>query len=309
MTRMSKHSRTGSLRRYGGAVIVLTLVAGIWTTRMGSAASQTASTISNADWTRPFPAFRLIGNVYWVGTYDLATYLITSRDGHILINTGMKDTVPEIAAGVAALGFRMADVKILTATHGHWDHVAGMAELQRLTKASMVMSEADADLMESGGRTDFRWGQDPGSHFEPVKVARRLKDGDRITLGEVALTAHHHPGHTKGATSFTLDVTDDGRTFRVGIMNMASINPGVTLVGMPGYPTIADDYARTFAAQRALSLDVFLASHASQFRMHQKYKPGDTYSPTRFVDPDGYRSGVANLERAYQAQLARDRAK
>ena len=274
-----------------------------------AARPQTATSLTSPQWTQPFPAFRLIGNVYWVGTYDLATYLITTRDGHILIITGMKETVPQIAAGVAALGFRMSDVKILTATHAHWDHVAGMAELKRLTKASLAIAEADVEVMESGGRTDFRWGSDPGSQFEPVKVDRRLAPGDRITLGEVTLTAVHHPGHTKGATSFTFDVTDAGRTYRVGIINMASVNPGVTLTGMPGYPTIADDYAKTFAAQRALSLDVFLASHASQFGLHRKYTPGDPYVATRFVDPDGFRTGVASLEKAYLAQLARDRAR
>lgn len=261
----------------------------------------------NADWTRPFPAFRLIGNVYWVGTYDLSTYLITTPDGHILINTGLKETVPEIVKGVTALGFKVSDVKILTATHAHWDHVAGMAELKRLTNASMVVAEGDVDVLESGGKTDFRWGSDPAQHYEPVRVDRRLKPGERIALGGVSLTAHHHPGHTKGATSFTFDVSESGRTFRVGIVNMGSINPGVTLKGMPGYPAIGADYARTFAAQRALQLDVFLSSHASQFRMHTKYKPGDAYSPTRFVDPDGYRTAVEGLEKAYQAQLLKEK--
>jgi metallo-beta-lactamase class B len=268
---------------------------------------QNASTLTSADWTRPYPAFRLIGNVYWVGTYDLATYLITTRDGHILINTGMKETVPEIVKGVTALGFRMSDVKILTATHAHWDHVAGLAELKRLTNASLAMAEGDAEVLESGGKSDFRWGSDPGTHFDPVRVDRRVRPGEQITLGDVTLTAHHHPGHTRGATSFTFDVTEDGKTLRVGIMNMGSINPGVTLSGMPGYPTIGSDYARTFAAQKALQLDVFFASHASQFRMHAKYKAGDAYSPTRFIDPAGYLAAVGNLERAFQAQLAREK--
>jgi metallo-beta-lactamase class B len=271
--------------------------------------AQSAQSVGNANWTRPFPSFRLVGNIYWVGTFDLSTYLITTRDGHILINTGMKETVPQIVAGVTQLGFKMADVKVLTATHGHWDHVAGLAELKRITKAQMVMSDADAALLESGGRTDFRWGHDPSSQFEPVTVDRRLKDGDRITLGEVTLTAHHHPGHTKGAMSFTLDVTESGKTLRVGIMNMGSINPGVTVNGMPAYPTIADDYAKTFRAQRALQLDVFLASHASQFRMHEKYKPGDPFFATRFVDPALYRTAVEQLEAAYLAQLAKERAR
>ncbi len=262
----------------------------------------------NADWTRPFPAFKLIGNVYWVGTYDLSTYLITTDAGHILINTGFAETVPEIKKGVEQLGFDFDDVEILTATHAHGDHVAGLAELKRLTGAQMMMSEADAVLLEDGGVSDFRFGDGRTPSFEAVKVDRRLKDQDTIALGGVTLTAHHHPGHTKGATSFTLTVREGGRDYRVVIANMGSINPGVTVAGMPKYPTIGDDYARTFAAQKALPVYVFLASHAAQFGMHEKYKPGDTYDPNRFVDPEGYLAAVERLEKIYLDQLARERA-
>jgi len=270
--------------------------------------AQTARTlINNPEWVRPFPPFRMIGHVYWVGTYDLSTYLITTSAGHILVNAGLAQTAPQIATNVEQLGFKVSDIRILTATHGHFDHVAGLAELKRLTRAQLVMMAEDAPLLESGGQTDFRWGGDPDAAFESVKVDRRLKDGGTIALGGVVLTAHHHPGHTKGATSFTLDVRENGRTYRVGIMNMGSINPGVRVRGMPAYPTIGDDYARTFRAQKALTLDVFLASHASQFRMHQKYKPGDEYRAERFVDPKGYRGAVDELEKAYTSQLASER--
>jgi len=267
-----------------------------------------ASAQQNAEWRQPFPAFKLIGNVYWVGTYDLSTYLITTDAGHILINTGFAETVPEIKKGVEQLGFDFDDVEILTATHAHFDHVAGLAELKRLTGARLMMSEADAVLLEDGGKSDFRFGDDPATNFEPVQVDRRLKDQDTIALGGVTVTAHHHPGHTKGATSFTLTVREGGRDYRLVIANMGSINPGVTVRGMPKYPTIGDDYARTFAAQKALPVDVFLASHASQFGMHAKYKPGDAYDAERFVDPEGYRAAVERLETIYREQLARERA-
>ena len=262
----------------------------------------------NAEWRQPFPAFKLIGNVYWVGTYDLSTYLITTDAGHILINTGFEDTVPLIVEGVEKLGFKMADVKILLATHAHGDHVAGLAELKRLTGARMMMSEADSVLLEDGGISDFRFGDGRTPSFEAVKVDRRLKNQDTIELGGVTLTAHHHPGHTKGATSFTFTVREGGRDYRVIVANMPGINAGVTVSGMPKYPTIADDYARTFAAQKALSIDVFLASHAAQFRMHEKYKPGDAYDPNRFVDPQGFAAAVDRLEKLYRDQLATERA-
>ena len=134
-----------------------------------------------------------------------------------------------------------------------------------------------------------------------------MKDGETISLGGTLLTAHHHPGHTKGATSFTLNVQDGGKTYRVIIANMGTINPGVKVSGMPTYPGITKDYARTFIAQKDLRADVWLASHAAQFRMHEKYKPGDAYNPERFVDPDGYLAAVRRLERTYLDQLDRER--
>lgn len=261
----------------------------------------------NPEWTKPFPPFKILGNIYWVGTYDLSTYLIVTPEGNILINTGLPETVPLIKAGVEQLGFKMSDTKVLVATHGHFDHVAGMAELKKMTGAKMVMSEQDAELLESGGKTDFRWGDSPEARFTPVTVDRKLKDGDKISLGGTVITAHHHPGHTKGATSFTLDVREGGKAYRVGIVNMGSINPGVKVTGMPKYPGIMQDYARTFHDQKEMKIDVWLASHAAQFKLHDKYKPGDAYDPERFVDPKGFREAVERLEKTYQDQLASER--
>jgi metallo-beta-lactamase class B len=262
---------------------------------------------SNTDWIKPVPPFKILGNIYWVGTYDLSTYLITTPQGNILINTGLPETVPLIKAGVEQLGFKLADTKILLATHGHFDHVAGLSELQKMTGAKIIMSEQDAELLESGGKTDFRFGDSQEARFAPVKVDQKLKNGDKVSLGGTVLTAHHHPGHTKGATSFTLDVREGGKTYRVGIVNMGSINPGVKVSGMPKYPGITQDYARTFHDQKEMKIDVWLASHAAQFRLHEKYQPGDPYNPERFVDPQGFRAAVERLEKAYQDQLEQER--
>ena len=272
------------------------------------AAGQSTRAQQNDEWTRAFPPFHVIGNIYWVGSYDLSTYLIVTPQGNILINTGVGDTARQIKESVEQLGFSLADTKILTATHGHYDHVAGMAALKRMTGARLIVSEPDRPLLESGGKADFRFGDTPGAQFEPVAVDSTFRDGGVITLGGTTLTAHLHAGHTKGATSFTLDVPEGGRTYRVIIANMGSINPGVRVSGMPGYPTIGQDYARTFLAQKDMKIDVWLASHAAQFRLHQKYQPGDPYSPTRFVDPDGYLTSVQALENTYLDQLARERA-
>lgn len=267
---------------------------------------QSAQSLGNPDWVKPFPPFRMIANLYWVGTYDLSTYLITTPEGHILINTGLTSTIPQIKGGLEQLGFKLSDVKVLTATHGHFDHVAGLAELKRMTGARVVMSEQDAELLESGAKSDFRFGDDPAAAFEPVKVDRRLKNGDKIELGGVVLTAHLHPGHTKGATSFTFDVRENNKVYRVGIMNMPSINPGVRVSGMPKFPDITQAYARTFHDQKETKIDVWLASHAAQFNLHKKYQPGDAYNPDRFVDPQGFQASVAQLEKAYREQLAKE---
>jgi len=261
----------------------------------------------NPDWTKPFPPFKIIGNVYWVGTYDLSTYLITTSQGNILINTGFPETAPLIKSGVEQLGFKLSDTKILMATHGHADHVAALADLKKQTGARVIMSEQDAVLLEDGGKSDFRFGDDAGMRFTPLQVDQRLKNGDKIKLGDVEITAHHHPGHTKGATSFSFTVKEGGKDYRVLIANMPGINPGVKVNGMPRYPNIAQDYARSFHDQKELKLDVFLASHAAQFRLHEKYKPGDAYNPERFVDPKGFREAVDRLEKLYQDQLAKER--
>ena len=258
------------------------------------------------EWTKPFPPFRIIGNIYWVGTWDLSTYLITTPQGNILVNTGLASTVSQIKANVEQLGFKMSDTKILTATHGHYDHAAGMAELKRMTGAKLIISEPDVDLFETGGKSDFRFGGQESAHFEPVRVDQKLKNGDKISLGGTELTAHLNPGHTKGATSFTLDVKEGAKTYHVIIANMGSINPGVKVSGMPNYPGIEGDYARTFHDQKEMKIDVFLASHASQFKLHDKYKPGDPYNPERFVDPKGFHDEVDQLEKAYRAQLAKE---
>jgi len=264
---------------------------------------------SDPDWVKPFPPFRVIGNIYWVGTWDLASYLITTAEGHILINSGLRETVPQIVQGIETLGFKVGDVKLLLATHAHFDHVAGLAELKRRTNAKIVLSRAEAELFRSGGKSDFLFGNSPGAQYESAAVDRTLADGEKITLGGTTLTAHLHPGHTKGATSFTTTVQENGKTYRVGIVNMGSINNGVTVTGMPGFPDIEAAYRKTFRDQKALDIDVFLASHADQFNLHRKYQSGDPYNPERFVDPSGYREAVARMEANFLAALAKARAR
>jgi metallo-beta-lactamase class B len=258
-----------------------------------------------ASWRKPFPSYRVIGNVYYVGTSDLACFLITTPAGHMLINTGLADSVPLIRAGIQKLGFRMEDIKLLLTMQAHYDHVAGLAEIKRLTSARMLASEQDAPVLEDGGRSDFFLGKE--GWFTPVKVDALIKDGQAIQLGGSTVTPHLTPGHTKGSVTYTLQVVEGGRKYDVVIANMASIVSG-KLLGNPKYPNMAADFAKTLEVQKGLPCDVFLGAHASQFDMHRKYGPGAPYNPSTFVDPDGYKAAIANYEKAYTEQLARERS-
>ncbi len=261
----------------------------------------------NPDWVRPFPAHRVIGNLYYVGTYDLAAFLITSDDGHILINTGIGDSAPMINESIESLGFKLSDVKILLTTQAHWDHTAALAEIKERTGAEMWATAADKPILEDGGFSDPHFGGKES--FKPIKVSRVLEDGEVIELGDIRLTVIETPGHTNGSVSYTMKVAEGGRDYNVGIINMASINPGKILTGKPTYPGAAGDFAETFLKQRALDLDVWVSSHGSQYNLHQKYKPGQAYSPDTFVDPEGYRAKVAEYERAFLEQLVAERVR
>jgi metallo-beta-lactamase class B len=270
-------------------------------------AQQNSGIPQNAEWRQPFPAFKLIGNVYWVGTYDLSTYLITTDAGHILINSGFEDTVPQIVEGVEKLGFKMADVKILLATHAHGDHVAGLAELKRLTGAQMWMSEADAVLLEDGGISDFRFGDGRTPSFAAVKVDRRLKDQDTIALGGVTLTAHHHPGHTKGATSFTMTCARRPRLPR----RNREHGQHQPRRDRERHAEVPDDRGRLCThvrgAEGAARRRVPRVARGA-VRHAREVQAGDAYDPNRFVDPKGYLAAVERLEGVYREQLARERA-
>jgi metallo-beta-lactamase class B len=260
----------------------------------------------NPEWTTPFPAHRIVGNLYYVGTYDLTSYLITTPAGNILINTGLKGSAPLVQASIESLGFKLKDTKILLATHAHYDHTAAMAELKQITGAKFLASEGDAALFEDGGKSDYLF-TDQKFRFAPVKVDGRLKDGQKISLGGTELTVYSHPGHTRGSVSYGLTIGENGRNYRVLIANMGSINPGTLLIGNNKYPQIADDYARTFRSQKSLECDIFLSSHASQYRLHDKWKPGQAYSPDSFVDPEGYKAAVAKAETNYLELLAKEK--
>lgn len=258
--------------------------------------------IMQANWSDPYAPFRVAGNLYYVGTYDLACYLITSPEGHILINSGLAPSVNMIREHIETLGFKLADVKVLLATHAHYDHVAGFAEIKKLTGAKIMMNENDAPVLADGGVSDYVFGH-KGPTFAAVKADVIFGKNDTIKFGGMKIVALHTPGHTKGATSFLFDVKDDSSAYRVLIANMPTVLDDAKLSGMPTYPDVAKQYAYTFELMRNLQFDLFLASHAAQFKMHSKRKPGDAYNPKVFIDRKGYDDAINNLYRLYQRKL------
>jgi metallo-beta-lactamase class B len=258
---------------------------------------------------RPFPPLRIVGNLYYVGTYDLGCYLITTDEGHILINSGYENSVPIIRDNIETLGFNLEDIKIITTNHAHTDHVGGLAELKRLTGAETYMHEADVPLLVSGGDDDYRYPGGRGVIFPPIEVDHQIHDGSTIELGGMVLTAHNHPGHTKGAVSFSMTIEDGGRNYDVLIANMGTVNDSVNLTFEPGYPDIVEAYESTFASQMAMHPDIWVAPHAGHFNFHEKYQPGMPYSPETFLDPDGWFEKIDQVEAAFRERLVTDASK
>lgn len=256
---------------------------------------------------QPVEPFRIIGNIYYVGASDVTAYLITSPQGHILIDAGFEETVPQIKANVARLGFKMEDIKILLINHAHYDHCGGAAEIKKLTGARLFASPADATLLEDGGISDFRFGGDKPL-FTPVKVDERLKDGQEIRLGGSVLKTHFTPGHTKGATTWTTDASEAGKKYKVVFASSAT-TLDYTFVNNAKYPQIAEDYAKTYATLKSIKADVFLASHGQFFDLlekAQKLRAGAKVNP--FIDPQGYRQFVTQITRQFEKKLKAERA-
>ncbi|HZI43043.1 MAG TPA: subclass B3 metallo-beta-lactamase [Gemmatimonadaceae bacterium] len=272
---------------------------------VGTMISARAWTQNSADWTEPFPPFRIAGNLYYVGSKGLANYLVTTPRGHILINSDLEANVPLIRASTEQLGFKFSDVKILLISHAHWDHDAGSAMIKSLTGATYMVMDADVPVVESGGRADFQYGSDPAMRYPPVHVDRELHDGDRVKLGDVELIAHLTPGHTKGCTTWTFTVRDGKMSYNAMIIGSPNVNPGYKLVGNTMYPTIARDYERTFRVLKTLKCDLFLGAHGSYFDLEAKYARLRAGHADAFVDPQGCAAFVDQKEQEFRSELAR----
>jgi metallo-beta-lactamase class B len=239
-----------------------------------------------AKWNRPVAAFRVAGNIYYVGASDVSSYLITTPQGHILLDTGFRETVPMIEANVRKLGFRVEDIRLLLISHAHYDHVGGIAAVKARTGAKLLANPADAPLLKRGGTGDFAFGD--RFPYPPAMPDRLLHDGEEVRLGDTVMTAHFTPGHTKGCTTWTTVVTDGGKSLHV-VFPCSVSAPGYQLVNNQKYPEIIADFEHSIATLRALPCDIFLGLHSWEFDLPGKMaaKAGNSAS-NPFVDPEGY---------------------
>lgn len=250
----------------------------------------------NPEWHRAFPAFKIAGNLYYVGTEALAVYLIHTPQGNILINSDFEQDVPLIRKSIEQLGFKYSDTKILLISHAHGDHDAATGLIKKETGTRLMVMDADVSEEESTapGR--------PGAHVDRV-----LHDGDKVELGGAILTARLTAGHTKGCTTWTMQVQEGGRTLNAVIVGSPNVNPGYILVGNKNYPQIAQDYAKTFAVLKSLPCDLFLGAHGEYFDLKTKYEKMRAGGPNPFIDPDGYKAYVAERETAFRKEWERQK--
>jgi metallo-beta-lactamase class B len=267
----------------------------------GAAQAETPFSKERLEWNKPQKPFHIIGNLYYVGMAGVAVFLIKTDDGLILTDGGLPESAPVIEKNIRALGFKLSDVKLLLNSHAHFDHSGGLAQLKKGTGAKFAAGAGDKPFLESGHIT---FGPSSQIDTTPIHVDQAVKDGDKVSLGDVSLTAHATPGHTKGCTTWTMPLTDGGKTYHVMFFCSISV-AGNSLIGDAAYPNIQDDYKNSFAKLNAMQADIFLAPHGNQFGLDAKLakiKPG---APNPFIDPTELHRFLANARSDYDAELAK----
>lgn len=260
------------------------------------ALAQANSTAAQSNFDKPFPAHKVIGNIYFVGTAGLGSYLITTPEGHFLVNSDFERTVPQIRASVEKLGFKFTDIKIILGSHAHGDHMEGDALAKELSGARVMAMDQDVAALQK---------MRPGG--KPHPIDRVLHDGDQVSLGNMTMTAHLTAGHTKGCTTWSTKATDAGKTYDVVIVCSVGFNPGYVLVNNKDYPQIADDYVRSFATLRKLPCDVFIAAHGQFYGLQEKYAKLEKEGPNPFIDHAGYLAYIDLKEQQFRAELERQK--
>jgi metallo-beta-lactamase class B len=274
----------------------------------GAAKAQTPKDLIAAlkvKWNTPTEPFKMIGNVYYVGTDGLASYLITSPQGHILVDTVMPESTSLIKANIEKLGFKITDIKYLLNTHAHIDHTGGFAEMKQASGGQLVAGEADKPLLEGGYYPGAQ--EDTALAFPPVKVDRTVREGDTVTIGDVTLTARETPGHSPGCTSWEFSVKDGDATRSALIFCSGTVALN-RLVGSPTYSGIVADYKKTFARAKDMKVDVLLAPHPEMYKMAEKRARLAEGGPNPFVNPGEFNAYAATLEKAFEEALVKQTA-
>lgn len=259
-------------------------------------------------WDEPTEPARIVGPLYYVGTRGLSSFLFVTSQGNILLNTGTPNSGPLIVQSIRKLGFKPEDIRVLINGHGHSDHAGAFAYFKQLTGAQLAIMEPDVAMIEDGGKSDFHYGKDWQIMGQPpVKVDRVLRDGDQVRLGEVVLTAHNTPGHTRGATTWVTTLAQDGKAYTVVFIDGGGFNPGYRLAASPtDYPGIGDDYRNTHHTHEMLRPDIWLGHHAEYFDYEGKRERAKRQGTAAWVDPEGYRRFVAKQKRAFEDEVDRE---
>jgi metallo-beta-lactamase class B len=256
------------------------------------------------EWSKPHAPYRITDNIYYVGTEAVGVYLITTPMGHILLDGATEKGALVVEANIKALGFKLGDVKYLIETHAHIDHVGGLARLKKDTGAIVVASAADRNALENGVHdvqtTYGVW------HFPAVKVDQTIGEGGQISLGSVTLTAHMTPGHTKGCTSWTTQVTDKGVSRSVLFFGSMTTG-GNVLVNNGTYPNIVADYRLSFRRLKALKADILLTNHPEFADLDAKWAAQKADKANAFVDPQALSRLIVKSEADFNAQLAKEK--
>jgi metallo-beta-lactamase class B len=255
-------------------------------------------------WDVPADPIKIVGPLYFVGTAGLSSWLFVTREGHILLNTGMPESGLLIVASIRKLGFKPEDIKIMINGHAHSDHAGAFTFVKQLSGAQLAVMEPDVKPMEDGGKTDFHYGFDwKIMGFPPAKVDRVLRDGDTVKLGDVSLTAYNTPGHTRGSTTWVTTLADGGKVYNVVFLDGGGFNPGYRVARNLSYPGITEDYRRTHHLHEMLKPDIWLGHHTEYFDLEGKRRRMPVEGVNAWVDPEGYRRFVAANKRAFEDEV------
>ncbi len=279
-------------------VLCLLLLSSLLATAQNNAATR-------AKWNEPMDPFRIAGNIYYVGTAGLASYLITTPKGDILLDGGLPESAPRIAANITKLGFHLNDVKIILNSHAHYDHAGGLAALKHATLAQLITSKADGEMISQGRQVYFDL--DPDRKFPPVKVDRFIDDGGTVQLGGTTMTAHLTPGHSLGCTTWAMPVVEAGKTYNV-VFFCSTTFVGFRFFNNPKNPHLVDDFHTTFAKLNAMPCDIFLAPHGEFFHLSEKRARMKEGGANPFIDPNEFAAVVQASEREFHSEVARQQA-